>query len=172
MRQFFKSAMAIAILALSTSVYAGDTYESSEAKCKITFPGEYEAESDEEDDVTTITVTGTQGGMIYMMIVSIHEEPIAENEEEGDLMEILTLYSFASNVDAKVKAKKTFSFNAGGEKGYYAFIKPKLAGKKYMGNYYVITRDNIMYQFTALGMKKAYEERPANKFTDSFDFVD
>ena len=45
MKQYFKSVMAIALVALSTSVYAGDTYESSEAKCKITFPSEYEAET-------------------------------------------------------------------------------------------------------------------------------
>ena len=172
MKQFFKSVMAIALVALSTSVYAGDTYESSEAKCKITFPSEYEAETDSEDDVTTITVTATQGGMIYMMIVSIHEETIAEDESEGDLMELISLYSFASKVDAKIKKKKSFSFNVGSEKGYYAFIKPKLAGKKYQGNYYVIIKDNIMYQFTALGMKKGYEERPALNFADSFKFID
>ena len=172
MKQFFKSVLAIALVVMSTSVYAGDTFESSEAKCKITFPASYEAETDNEDGVTTMTITATQGGMIYMMIVSIHEETLAEDETEGDLMEILSLYSFASKVDAKVKSKKTFSFNVGSEKGYYAFIKPKLAGKKYMGNYYVIIRDNIMYQFTALGMKKGYDERPALNFADSFKFVD
>lgn len=93
MKQFLKSVMAIALVALSTSVYAGDTFESSEAKCKITFPASYEAETDNEDGVTTMTITATQGGMIYMMIVSIHEETLAEDETEGDLMEILSLYS-------------------------------------------------------------------------------
>ena len=168
MKQIFKSAVAIALIAFSTSVYAGDTYESSEAKCSITFPGEYEAESNEEDGTKSITVTGVSGGMIYMLIATIYAEPIAE--DENNLTEILQLMNFASNTEAKLKVKKIQKFTVGGEQGYFGFIKPKLNGKKYQGNYYVVLKDNILYQFTGLGMKKQYDERAENKFADSFRF--
>ena len=177
MKQYFKSVITIMALLISTIVYAGDTFESTDTKCKITFPGKYDVETNKEDDVTTVTVSFTQGAMIYMMIVSIHKETLTEDEKEGDLMEVLSLYSFASKLEAKIKSKKTFSFSVGEENGYYSYIKGKLdVGQKkktkYEGNYYVIIRDKIMYQFTALGMKKSYNERPALDFADSFNFID
>jgi hypothetical protein len=167
MKKLIKSALAIALLTVSSMSFAGETYESALAKCKIIFPGEYEAETDKGEEKTTITVTGTQGGMIYMLIATIYDEPIAE--DENDLTEVATLINFANNVDSKVKGKKNlFSFDVAGDTGYYAYLKPKLNGKKYQGNYYAYCKSNIMYQFTALGMKKGYDERAANRFADSF----
>lgn len=170
MKKIFKSALAIALISISSVSFASDKYESSKANCSLTFPSEYEAETEEGDEKTTITVTATQGGMIYMLIASIYDEDIAE--DDNDLTELATLINFAGNVDAKVKAKKNlYSFDVNGDTGYYAYLKPKLNGKKYQGNYYVYCKKNIVYQFTALGMKKSYDERAANKFADSFSLL-
>jgi hypothetical protein len=177
MKYLFKRLIALALLLLSTSVYAGDTFKSTDAKCQITFPGKYDVETVKEVDLTTITVSCNQGGMIYMIIVSIRDENIAQDEEEADLVEILSLYNFALKLEAKLKSKKVFTFNVYNESGFYGYIKGKLdVGQKkkakYEGNYYVITRKNIMYQFTALGAKNFYEERSAINFSDSFNFME
>ncbi len=168
MKQIIKSFIAIALLTLGTNSYAGDTFTSDDARCSITFPGSFEMESENGNEQSSITVTGIDGGMIYMLIATIYSEPIAE--DENDLQELISLYTFAQNTETKIKDKNLFSFNVGNQKGYYGFMKPKLNGNKYMGNYYVIIRDNILYQFTALAPKKQYLERPANKFADSFQF--
>jgi len=170
MKQIFKSTFAIAIFALSTSAYAGDTYESSKAKCSINFPGDFEVEAKDGDGSKSITVTGITGSMIYMLLVTIYDKPVAE--DENNLTEILQLMQFAKNTEAKLKVKKILKFTVGAEQGYYAFIKPKLNETKYQGEYFVVIKDNILYQFTGLGQKKEYDERAANKFADSFRFSD
>lgn len=170
MKQFFKSVFAIAIFALSTTVYAGDTYESSEAKCRITFPGDYKVEYSDGEGSKSITVTGINGSMIYMLLVTVYDKAITE--DENNLTEILQLMQFAKNTEAKLKVKKIIKFTVGGEQGYYAFLKPKLNEAKYQGEYFVVLKDNILYQFTGLGQKKGYDERAANKFADSFRFSD
>ena len=74
-------------------------------------------------------------------------------------------YPILIHINTQIK-----TFTVGGERGFYGFIKPELEGNKYRGNYYVIIKENVMYQFTAIGIKKGYNERSENRFTDSFRF--
>ena len=168
MKQNFKNILFLALLLLSTSVFAGNTFDSEDARCAITFPGEYDTENTEEGGVKSISVTGIHGSMIYMLIVTVYEKDVVE--EENDLNEIITLINFANQTSSKIKIKKIKTFNVAGQQGFFGFIKPKLGEQKYRGNYYVIIKGNIMYQFTALGVKKGYDERMANRFADSFKF--
>ena len=168
MKQILKNILFLGLLLFSSSVFAGNTFDSEDARCAITFPGEYDTETTEEDGIRSISVTGIHGSMIYMLIATVYEKDIVE--EENDLNEIITLINFATKTSSKIKTKKIMTFNVAGEQGFFGFIKPKLNKQKYRGNYYVIIKGNIMYQFTALGVKKGYDERMANRFADSFKF--
>ncbi len=164
-----KNLMVLTMLFIGSTLFASETFESSEAGCKITFPNDFSTETDDSDGTKTITISSSMGNMLYMLVVSIYSEPVAE--DDNDLTEATTLFSFASRVSAKVKTKNVYTFKVGAEKGFTTFLKCKLSGKKYQGKYYVICKGNKLYQYTALGLKK-YDERTGNDFVGSFRFVD
>ena len=166
MKNLLKGFLTLSIIALSTNLFAGYTFSSEEAKCSLTFPTEYTEESSTDDGTKTITIQSIQGSMIFSLTVSIYSEPVAE--DENDLTEAVTLLNVAEKLGAKVKTKNVLTFSVSNQKGFMSFIKPKIGKTKYQGNYYVLVRDNVMYQFTALAPKKEYNEREANRFSDSF----
>lgn len=170
MKNLAQKILFLLFLILNSTTFAGETYTSIEGKCKITFPGEYEEEIDDDDDIKSYTVTGSMGGMIYMLIASVMEDTI--EDEYNDFTERIAFTAIEEGFSTKIKSKKVLPFYVGNEMGYHAFIKPKILGMKYIGNYHVIIKDNIMYQFTALGLKKMYDERAALKFINSFHLID
>ncbi|MGV6862116.1 MAG: hypothetical protein ACWA41_10110 [Putridiphycobacter sp.] len=164
------STIVLALSLILTSTLMANTYSSEEYNCQIKFPTEFEEEVKDGDETTTVTVSATKGGMIYMLTIIVYKELEDELKENNDVVEALRLLTSAENLGAKVKSKNIMTFNVSGEKGFYANIKAKLSGSKYIGNYLVIMKDNILYQFTALGLKKEYNQAEASRFESSFDF--
>jgi hypothetical protein len=107
--------------------------------------------------------------MIYMFIATVYDKDITE--DENDLTEVITLINFATKTESKINNRKIMTFNVGGENGFYGFVKPKLNGEKHQGNYYVMIRGNVLYQFTALGIKKDYNKKLAYHFASSFKLI-
>jgi len=169
MKKVFLSALMVLGVLLNANA---KQYSSEDYHCQITFPTDYEEEVNDSNDNKVVSVTATSGSMIYLLTIIKYKELEAETKENNDVLEILKLINSCTNIGAKIKAKKNiFSFKIGEEKGYYAAnIKAKLNGSKYIGNYYVIMKDDILYQFTALGLKKGYNSSQANRFENSFDF--
>ena len=172
MKNVFLLAIVITGLLLSTSANAKQ-YTSEDYHCQISFPTDFEEDVDDSKDNTVITVSATSGSMIYMLTIIKFKELEEETKENNDVLEVVKLITCCNNLGAKVKAgKNIFSFNVGDEKGYYASnIKAKLNGDKYVGNYFVIMKDDILYQFTALGLKKGYNSSEASRFENSFNFM-
>ena len=173
MKKVFLSALLVLGLLISNSANAKQ-YSSDEYHCQINFPTDYEEEVNESTENKTISITAVSGSMIYLLTIIVYADENVDEDvlENNDYVELVKLITSCSNLGAKIKAKKhIFSFNVGDEKGYYAKnIKAKLNGEKYTGNYYVIMRDKILYQFTALGLKKGYNDSQASRFENSFQF--
>lgn len=169
MKTIFKSAILFVFTLSATVSNASEIFESDKGQCKITFPTEYTSEVTNEDETTTISVSANEGNMLYMLTVSVYEEEIGE--DDNDVYELVTMQYFAKALGTKIKMKKVSSFEKGDETGYFSYIKPKMSGYKYEGYYYVISRGNILYQFTALGLKKHYDAYEGSKFFKSFAFL-
>ncbi len=172
MRKLLMNITLIGTLLVGSLSFAGETYESEEARFRVTFPTEFEVEEEEEDGETSISLSCTYGGMIIIGTVFILEEAIPEDENLE--AEIGTLVSVANALGSKVKKKgKDISmWSVGDESGWINPLKVKLDGTKYIGNYYVLIVEDVEYQFTILGQKKAYDPSVESRFINSFTLLD
>ncbi len=169
MKKVFLTALMVTGLILSANA---KQYTTEDYHCQISFPTDFEEEVDDSGDNTVVSVSATSGSMIYLLTIIKYKDIEEETKENNDVLELVKLITSCNSLGAKVKAKKNiFSFKVGEETGYYAGnIKAKLSGSKYIGNYYVIMKDDILYQFTALGLKKGYNSSEASRFENSFGF--
>ncbi|MBK6524230.1 MAG: hypothetical protein IPG07_00955 [Crocinitomicaceae bacterium] len=152
--------------------FAGETYESLEAKFKITFPGEFEVESetDEETGTTTISLSCDYNGMLLIGNAFIFEEAISEDDN---------LYSEAAEVvricgafGSKFKSKGLTIWSVGEDTGLINAMKCTGDFKGYIGNYYVIIQEYIEWQFLILGGKKDYDTNLEARFINSFEIIE
>lgn len=170
MRKYFIGlTFAAAFLSVGNS-FAGETYESEEAKFKITFPTEYEVETETEDGTTTISLSCVYGNMILLGHAYIFEDEVSE--DDNDLTELTATINVCNAFETKWKDKNVFLWDVDGDHGWGHPLKTKLAGDKYYGNYYVIIQGNLQWQFTFFCNDKKYDTSIENKFIDSFQILD
>lgn len=159
------------ILLFSSSVFAGETYESADAKFKITFPGEFEVETetDEETGTTTISLSCDYNGMLLIGNAFIFEEEVSEDDN---------LYQEASEVvrvcnafGSKFKSKGLSIWEVGEDTGLINNMKCKGDFKGYIGNYYVIIQGIYEWQFLILGTKDSYNTNTESRFINSFEII-
>lgn len=152
--------------------FAGETYESTEAKFKITFPGEFEVETetDEETGTTTISLSCDYGGMLLIGNAFIFEEAVSEDDN---------LYSEAAEVvricnafGSKFKSKGLSIWSVGEDMGLINNMKCTGDFKGYIGRYYVIIQEYIEWQFLILGGKKSYDANLESRFINSFEILE
>ena len=172
MRKLFMNITLIGAFLIGSISFAGETYESEEARFRITFPTDFEEEVEEEDGTTTISLSCVYGGMILIGTISIMEEAIPEDENSE--AEASTLLAVASALGSKInkKFKSVSIWDMGEEIGFINALKVKLDKTKYIGNYYVIIVEDVEYQFTILAEKKAYDTGVEARFINSFAFLD
>ena len=172
MKHFF-SALALSGLVVTSSVsFAGETYESQEARLKITFPGEYEVEKEvaDESGMTTFSLSCTYGDMILIGNVFIYEEAISE--EDNLYSEDAEVLRICQNFYSKFDAKYISDWSVDGDTGVQTALKCKKDWKGYIGRYYTIIQEQYEWQFLILGSKKTYDLNVESKFINSFEILD
>lgn len=151
---------------------AGETYESEEARLKITFPGEFEVEKevDEESGTTTFSLSCSYGDMLLIGNVFIYEEAVSEDDnlyQEG--AEVLRICdAFGSKFDGKFLS----SWSVEDDSGLISKLKCSGDFKGYIGNYYVIIQEKYEWQFLVLGGKKTFDTGVEARFINSFEILD
>lgn len=162
----------VGLMFLGSFGFAGETYESSEAKFKITFPGEFEVESetDEETGTTTISLSCDYNGMLLIGNAFIFEEAVSEDDnvysEAAEVVRICNAFG------SKFKSKGLSLWSVGDDTGLINAMKCTGDFKGYIGNYYVIIQEYIEWQFLILGPKKGYNLGVESKFINSFEILD
>lgn len=162
-----------ALMFISNFAFTGETYENEEAKFKITFPDEFEAEKEvDEDGKITYSISCVYGSMLLIGNAFIFTEPVSE--DDNLVAEAGEIFRVAGAFDSKVKTDDVQAWNVGDDVG---FINPlKCKGKKedykgYVGNYYVIIQGAIEYQFLILGPKKTYDYNCESRYINSFEIL-
>lgn len=152
--------------------WAGETYESQEARLKITFPGEFEVEKDvdEESGMTTFSLSCTYGDMILIGNVFIFSEPVSD--DDNALTELLEVLRICSAFGAKYKDDNVTTWSVGNDSGWSSYLKCGGDWKGYVGRYYVIVQETFEWQFLILGSKKTYDMGLEARFINSFEILD
>jgi len=160
------------LMFIGGAAFAGETYESEEARLKITFPGEYEVEKevDEETGTTTFSLSCSYGDMLLIGNVFIYTEAVSEDDnlvsEAAEVSRICT--SFGSKFDIK---KYVTYWSVGEDSGLISALKCSGDFKGYIGNYYVIIQETFEWQFLILGNKKTYDSGLEARFINSFEIL-
>lgn len=168
-RILMRTTLALTLFVGSLS-FAGETYESEQARFRVTFPGEYEVETETEDGTTTISLSCVYGNAIILGNAYIYEEDIPE--EDNDLSEAEATLRVCNAFGTKWKGKKLFVWQVGDDHGFGHPLQTKLDGTKYYGNYYVYIKGNIQYQFTYFANTKKYDTSVESRFINSFSVLD
>lgn len=167
-----------AFFLFATASFAGlgNTYTSKDAKFKISFPTDYEAETERGSGMTVVSLSCTYKGMILLCSAFIYDEVIPEDEYAMKVAEGIIITADAFN--SKFKEKKCVHWNGGGDNpGLQNPIKGKVedgqGGKfKFFGNIYITMAYGIEYRITALSTsKKAYDEDIESEFVNSFKLM-
>ncbi|MBI3136833.1 MAG: hypothetical protein HYZ14_19315 [Bacteroidetes bacterium] len=167
------SALAVSGLMFSGAVaFAGETYESEEARIKITFPDEYEIEKEVDDETGTITfsLSCSYGDMLLIGNVFIYTEAVSEDdnlyEEGAEVLRICEAFG------SKFSSKFISSWSVGEDSGLISSMKCSGDFKGYIGNYYVIIQDTFEWQFLVLGYKKTFDTGVEARFINSFEILE
>lgn len=172
------SNLAMLGLAFTGSIaFCGETYESEEAKFKVTFPAEYEVEKTvDEDGTTNFSMSCTYGDMAILGNAYIYTE--AFSEEDNLYSELEALYRVCEGFGSKFNDKKISAWTVGEDMGVSTPLKTGKKNKKetkdvagYVGSYYVIIRGAFQYQFVILGSKKTYDFGVESRFINSFEIL-
>lgn len=168
----FKLFSLVGMMFMGSFAIAGETYENTEAKFKVTFPGEFEVESetDEETGTTTISLSCDYNGMILIGNAFIFEEAISE--DDNLLSELLEVVRICNNFGSKFNDKLVYNWSVGEDTGVASPLKCKGDWKGYIGHYYVIIQEYIEWQFLILGPKKGYNLGVESKFVNSFEILE
>lgn len=170
-----KSLLSLAMFGLAfigSKSFAGETYESEEARLKITFPGEYEIEREEDEETGTITfsLSCSYGDMLLIGNVFIYTEGVSEDDnlyQEGS--EVLRI---CNAFGSKFNAKYITNWSVEEDTGLISSLKCSGDFKGYIGNYYVLIQDTFEWQFLVLGFKKSYDHGAEARFINSFEILD
>lgn len=156
--------------------FAGETYTSEEAKFKITFPTDFSADTEKEEDMTVVSLSCTYQGMILLVSAFIYDEVIPEDEYALKVAEGIIITADAFN--SKFNEKKCIHWDGGGDNpGLQNAIKGKVpdgsGGKfKFFGNIYICMAYGIEYRITALSTsKKGYDAGIESRFINSFSLM-
>lgn len=158
------------LMFISNFAFTGETYENEEAKFKITFPDEFEAEKEvDEDGKITYSISCSYGGMLLIGFASIFTEPVSE--DDNLVAEAGEIFRVAGNFESKVKIDDVLAWTVGDDTGFINPLKCKGDYKGYIGNYYVIVQGLFEYQFLVLGPKKTYDYNCESRFINSFEIL-
>jgi len=158
------------LMFISNFAFSGETYENEEAKFKITFPDEFEAEKEvDEDGKITYSISCGYGSMLLIGNAFIFTEEVSE--DDNLLAEAGEIYRVAGAFDSKVKIDDVSAWSVGDDTGFINPMKCKGDYKGYIGNYYVIVQGTIEYQFLVLGPKKEYDFNCESRFINSFEIL-
>jgi len=166
------STLALSGLALfGTSSYAGETYESEEARLKVTFPGEYEVEKevDEETGTITFSLSCSYGDMLLIGNVFIYEEAVSE--DDNFYQEALEVQRICTAFGSKFNSKLITNWSVEDDSGLITAMKCSGDFKGYIGNYYTIIQEKYEWQFLVLGYKKTYDTGLEARFINSFEIL-
>ena len=171
MKKCVSAIAAIGLMFVSSFSIAGEVYESEEGKFKITMPGEFEAETEVDDDgVTTISLTCDYGGMTIVVNSYIYLEEVSEDDNlVAELTEIIRV---AGALGSKFKAKGLALWSVGDDSGWMNALKTKGDFKGYIGNHYVIVNGFHYYSIIVLGQKKAYDSGIESRLVNSFEVIE
>jgi hypothetical protein len=177
MRKLRKNLLAFGMIFLMGGFsFAGETYSNEDAKFKITFPASYDAETEQQDGMTVVSLSCTYNSMILLVSAFIYDEVIPEDEYAVQVAEgiIVTADAFSS----KFNEKKCVRWNGGGSNpGLKNPIKGKVANGsggtfKFFGNIYITMAYGIEYRISALSTsKKGYDESIEKTFINSFKLL-
>jgi len=169
-----KGILALTLLGLmfsSNVAFTSETYENEEAKFKITFPDEFEAEKEVDEDGKIIySISGTYGGMLLIGNAFIFTEAVSD--DDNAVAEVGEIFRVAAAFESKIKKRKLAYWNVEDEEGFINPMKCKGDYKGYVGNYYVLVLGLIEYQFLVLGPKKAYDLNCESRFINSFEIIE
>lgn len=168
----FKTLSLIGLMFIGSLGFAGETYENVEAKFKVTFPGEFEVETetDEETGTTTISLSCDYNGMLLIGNAFIFEEAVTE--DDNSYAEVLEVARICGAFGSKFNAKNVSAWSVGDDNGIINAMKCTGDFKGYVGNYYVIIQEYIEWQFLVLGGKKTYDTNLEARFINSFEILE
>ena len=138
-------------------------YTNEEANCSVTFPGEYESETSENEEATTIKIVCNKDGFTYLLSFSFHKNKMVDHEEMADV----SYDSFLTTVGGEAVSKKKWKID--GYKGVKATID--MPENQAMVEYRVVLVGDIQYQMAAMALYDSYDEDLAKEFCESFRFL-
>jgi hypothetical protein len=170
MRNLVSKMTLAGLMFVAPFAYSGETYESEEAKFKITFPTEFEVEKEvDEDGITTFSLSCTYGDMILIGNAYIYTEAVSE--DDNMISEIEAAIRVAEAFGSKFNGKKVSLWTVAEDMGMINPLKTGGELKGYVGNYYIIIQGVYQWQFVVLGSKKTFDYGVESRFINSFEIL-
>ncbi|MEX1002830.1 MAG: hypothetical protein WDZ35_12000 [Crocinitomicaceae bacterium] len=153
-----------------------ETYINKEARFKVTFPAEYDEQTERAEGMTSVSVSCIYRGMMFFVSAFIYDEIIPKDQYATKIAEgiIITADSFNS----KFKKRKLEGWTVDNQyPGLSNPIKGKLEnpqGKKMkiIGAMNICMAHNIEFRISAFSSKKKdYEEDVVEDYVNSFSIL-
>ena len=160
---YFISLLVFSIL-LAPVIQGQDIYEfkSVEGKCTVTFPGEYNIDSDETEYAKVVKVMCNTDSHTFLLSYSLHKNEMVDHQNMAEV----SYDSFIEAVGGQELSKEEWEIN--GQKGLKATIEMPANNSKV--DYRVILVGEIQYQLASIASNQNYDEAAIAAFNDSFDF--
>ena len=158
---YIRYVLPFCLVFLTVGLYAQKyPLKSAEGKMSVVFPGAFETEKTENDEIKIIKMSATVGEQTFFASYSVHSLALTDRESLAKI----SLESFIETTGGTLTSNKSWKLK--GEKGIIAEIE--LAEQAARLIYQVILIGSIQYQIVVVAPNEAWNQKSANRFVKSF----